>query len=40
MIHYVDSLKDWQAVAEGPVMRYAQQLKQKGRDWTHRVEQS
>lgn len=31
MIHYVDSLKDWQAVAEGPVMRYAQQLKQEGR---------
>lgn len=31
MIHYVDSLKDWQEIAEGPVMQYALQLKKEGR---------
>ena len=30
MIHYVDSMKDWQEIAEGPVMAYAQELKEKG----------
>lgn len=27
MVHYVDSLSDWEAVQSGPVMAYAQQLK-------------
>lgn len=31
MIHYVDSPEDWRAVAEGPVMAYAQQLKKEGK---------
>lgn len=31
MIHYVDSLEDWQAVHTGPVMQYALQLKEEGR---------
>lgn len=31
MIHYVDSLKDWKTVAQGPVMAYTQKLKQEGR---------
>ena len=30
MIHYVDSLKDWQEIAEGPVLAYARELKEKG----------
>ncbi len=30
MIHYVDSLDDWRAIAEGPVLRYALELKEKG----------
>ncbi len=30
MIHYVDSLKDWEQVAQGPVMRYAMEQKQAG----------
>ncbi len=30
MIHYVDSLKDWETVKNGPVMAYAQELKAKG----------
>lgn len=30
MIHYVDSLEDWKQVAEGPVMRYAQEQKRAG----------
>ncbi|HIR27230.1 MAG TPA: aldo/keto reductase [Candidatus Choladousia intestinigallinarum] len=31
MIHYVDSLKDWEEVKNGEVMRYAQELKKEGR---------
>lgn len=31
MIHYVDSESDWNAVANGEVMRYAQALKREGR---------
>lgn len=31
MVHYVDSLSDWEAVQSGPVMAYAQQLKAAGR---------
>lgn len=31
MIHYVDSLEDWKAVAEGPVMEYVRTLKQQGK---------
>ena len=31
MIHYVDSLEDWEQVSGGPVMEYAQQLKSAGR---------
>lgn len=31
MIHYVDSLKDWETVVQGPIMAYAQKLKQEGR---------
>ncbi len=30
MIHYVDSLPDWEAVKEGPVMAYAQERKAAG----------
>lgn len=30
MIHYVDSLDDWTAVSQGPVLEYAQDLKRKG----------
>ncbi len=30
MIHYVDSMKDWQEIAEGPVLAYAKELKEKG----------
>ncbi|MBC8537159.1 aldo/keto reductase [Feifania hominis] len=31
MIHYVDSMDDWNAVASGPVMAYANELKAAGR---------
>lgn len=31
MIHYVDSLEDWKAVYEGPVMEYARELKAQGK---------
>ena len=31
MVHYVDSLTDWQAVKDGPVMKFAQEMKQQGR---------
>lgn len=30
MIHYVDSLKDWKEIAEGPVLQYALKLKKSG----------
>ena len=30
MIHYVDSLADWKGIAEGPVLAYAKELKEKG----------
>ena len=30
MIHYVDSLADWEQVKDGPVMKYAQELKTSG----------
>lgn len=30
MIHYVDSEKDWESVAGGPVMEYARELKRAG----------
>lgn len=30
MIHYVDSIKDWDTVANGPVLQYALELKEKG----------
>ncbi|MCI9175833.1 MAG: aldo/keto reductase [Lachnospiraceae bacterium] len=30
MIHYVDSLKDWETILSGPVMEYARRLKQSG----------
>lgn len=30
MIHYVDSMKDWRTVADGPVLAYVQELKEKG----------
>ena len=30
MIHYVDSMKDWHTVENGPVMKYAMELKEKG----------
>ena len=30
MIHYVDSIKDWETIAEGPVLAYAKELKEKG----------
>ncbi|WP_239391039.1 hypothetical protein [Cloacibacillus sp. An23] len=31
MIHYVDSLDDWNAVENGPVMEYAVKLREQGR---------
>lgn len=31
MIHYVDSLTDWQEIAEGPVLQYALELKEAGK---------
>lgn len=31
MVHYVDSVEDWEQVAQGPVMAYAQELKQAGK---------
>lgn len=31
MIHYVDSMKDWKTIANGPVLQYAKELKQVGR---------
>lgn len=30
MIHYVDSMKDWESVQNGEVMKYAQELKKAG----------
>lgn len=30
MVHYVDSMKDWHTVENGPVMKYAMELKEKG----------
>lgn len=30
MIHYVDSVKDWQAIVNGPVLQYALELKRIG----------
>lgn len=30
MIHYVDSVKDWHTVADGPVLAYVRELKEKG----------
>lgn len=30
MIHYVDSLKDWREIADGPVLPYVKELKEKG----------
>ena len=30
MIHYVDSFKNWQEVADGPVLEYAKELKKNG----------
>ena len=30
MIHYVDSIKVWETIAEGPVLAYAKELKEKG----------
>ena len=30
MIHYVDSMKDWKTVSEGPVLAYVKELKEKG----------
>ena len=30
MIHYVDSMKDWQEIAQGPVLAYAKELKEQG----------
>lgn len=30
MIHYVDSLEDWREIADGPVLAYAKELKEKG----------
>lgn len=30
MIHYVDSMKDWKEIVNGPVMEYARELKAKG----------
>ncbi len=31
MIHYVDSLEDWENICSGPVLEYVRQLKQSGR---------
>ena len=31
MIHYVDSLEDWEAVSQGPVLAYARELKAQGK---------
>lgn len=31
MIHYVDSMEDWNGVVNGPVMEYAKELKEAGR---------
>lgn len=31
MIHYVDSMDDWKMIEEGPVLRYAKELKEAGR---------
>ncbi len=31
MIHYVDSVKEWQEIEEGPVLEYARKLKQEGK---------
>lgn len=31
MIHYVDSLKDWEEIAKGPVMEYVLELKKSGK---------
>lgn len=31
MIHYVDSLEDWEAVAGGPVMAYAREMQAQGK---------
>ena len=30
MIHYVDSMKDWEAIENGPILAYALELKEKG----------
>ena len=30
MVHYVDSMEDWHIVKNGPVMKYAMELKEKG----------
>lgn len=30
MIHYVDSMEDWRTIAEGPVLKYVVNLKEKG----------
>lgn len=30
MIHYCDSMSDWKEIAEGPVLAYAKELKEKG----------
>lgn len=30
MIHYVDSMKDWEAIVNGPVLQYALELKKAG----------
>lgn len=30
MIHYVDSLEDWETVSKGPVMEYAKTLRERG----------
>ncbi len=31
MIHYVDSVKDWEEIAQGPVLAYARELKAAGK---------
>jgi len=31
MIHYVDDLRDWEGIVNGPIMAYACRLKQEGR---------
>lgn len=31
MIHYVDDLRDWQSILQGPIMAYARELKAAGR---------